>query len=49
MSATAERSAHVDPDISVDDFVAEARAWFQANAAPRVTVDIAEGDRKSVV
>ena len=50
MSATAERSAHVDPDvrvdpdISVDDFVAEARAWFQANAAPRVTAGTADGD-----
>lgn len=44
MSATAERSVHVDPDISVDDFVAEARAWFQANAAPRVAVDAVDGD-----
>ena len=50
MSATAERSTHVDhdsrvdPDISVDDFVADARAWFPANAMPRVSVAAAEGD-----
>ena len=44
MSATAERSAHVDPDISVDDFVAEARAWYRANAAPRVSAASAEDD-----
>ena len=44
MSATAERSVHVDPDIPVDDFVADARAWFEANAAPRVAVGTGVAD-----
>ena len=48
MSATAEQFALVDPDISVDDFVAGARRWFHANATPRlpVTADALDGEGK---
>ncbi len=35
MTDMQERSARVDPDITVDDFVAGARTWFDENAEPR--------------
>ncbi len=35
MSSTVERSSLVDPNISVEDFVADAREWYQENAVPR--------------
>ena len=41
MTDTQERSdvegAPVDPDISVDDFVAQARVWFDEHATRRPT------------
>ena len=42
MSSTIERATLDDPAISVDEFVARAREWFAANAAPRVDVTAVE-------
>ena len=44
MSATAEQLARLDPDISVDDFVAEAREWFEANTRPKVAIETTDGE-----
>ncbi len=41
MSSTVERATLDDSAISVDEFVAHAREWFTANAAPRVEVTAA--------
>lgn len=39
MTASVDVADQIDPNISVEDFVAEARAWYEANAVPRATVD----------
>ncbi|MGB8860203.1 MAG: acyl-CoA dehydrogenase family protein [Ilumatobacteraceae bacterium] len=45
MSSTVERASLENSDISVDEFVARAREWFAANAAPRVDVTaVADGE-----
>ena len=44
LSATAERSVHVDPDVSVDDFIAQAREWFEANSTRRARGEQPEVD-----
>ena len=44
MSITAAH-LEIDPNISVEAFIADARVWFEANAAPRAdSATVAEGD-----
>jgi alkylation response protein AidB-like acyl-CoA dehydrogenase len=45
MSVTAQHSNVVDPGISVEDFVADARAWFEASATPRTpAAEVVDGE-----
>jgi alkylation response protein AidB-like acyl-CoA dehydrogenase len=44
VSVQVDLADQIDPNISVEAFIAEARGWYEANAAPRATADALSAD-----